>query len=63
MHGLKENIILGQLIPAGTGLRRYQDMLVKSEAGNIFGTDAIVPDAVAEESSPIIPVKRTAKKA
>jgi hypothetical protein len=63
MHGLKENIILGQLIPAGTGLRRYQDMLVKSEAGNIFGQEAIVPDAVAEESSPIIPVKRTAKKA
>ncbi len=62
MHGLKENIILGQLIPAGTGLRRYQDMLVKSEAGNIFGTEAIVPDAVVEET-PIIPVKRAAKKA
>lgn len=35
--GLKENIILGQLIPAGTGLRHYQDMVVNSEIGNIFG--------------------------
>ncbi len=35
--GLKENIILGQLIPAGTGLRQYQEMLIQSEVGNIFG--------------------------
>jgi DNA-directed RNA polymerase subunit beta' len=35
--GLKENIILGQLIPAGTGLRKYQTMTVISEIGNIFG--------------------------
>ena len=35
--GLKENIILGQLIPAGTGLRHYQEMLVTSDVGNIFG--------------------------
>ncbi|MFA6571950.1 MAG: DNA-directed RNA polymerase subunit beta', partial [Bacteroidota bacterium] len=36
--GLKENIILGQLIPAGTGLRSYQEMIVTSEIGNIFGS-------------------------
>lgn len=35
--GLKENIILGQLIPAGTGLRKYHQMNVISEVGNIFG--------------------------
>jgi len=35
--GLKENIILGQLIPAGTGLRKYQEMLVTTDIGNIFG--------------------------
>jgi DNA-directed RNA polymerase subunit beta' len=40
LNGLKENIILGQLIPAGTGLRSYQDMLVTSEIGNIFGHTA-----------------------
>jgi DNA-directed RNA polymerase subunit beta' len=37
LFGLKENIILGQLIPAGTGLRHYQNMTVISEIGNIFG--------------------------
>ena len=32
--GLKENVIVGQLIPAGTGLKRYKDLIVlkKDEA-------------------------------
>jgi DNA-directed RNA polymerase subunit beta' len=29
--GLKENVIVGHLIPAGTGQRRYNDMIVNSE--------------------------------
>ncbi len=37
LQGLKENVILGQLIPAGTGLRKYQEMKVISDIGNIFG--------------------------
>jgi DNA-directed RNA polymerase subunit beta' len=52
LSGLKENIILGQLIPAGTGLRRYQDMLVTSEVGNIFGADAILDAKPQEEFIP-----------
>ena len=28
--GLKENVLVGHLIPAGTGLRRYQDIIVGS---------------------------------
>ncbi len=48
--GLKENIILGQLIPAGTGLREYQKMIVTSEVGNIFGSDAILPEVITEEA-------------
>ena len=28
LNGLKENVIIGQLIPAGTGLRKYRDLLV-----------------------------------
>ena len=43
LAGLKENIILGQLIPAGTGLRRYQEMLISSDVGNIFGSEAARP--------------------
>jgi DNA-directed RNA polymerase subunit beta' len=28
--GLKENVIIGRLIPAGTGLKEFRDLLVKS---------------------------------
>jgi DNA-directed RNA polymerase subunit beta' len=30
LDGLKENVIVGHLIPAGTGVRRYKDILVTS---------------------------------
>ena len=29
--GLKENVIIGKLIPAGTGMKRYQDVTIKVE--------------------------------
>ncbi len=57
--GLKENIILGQLIPAGTGLRVYQELLVASDVGNIFGSDAILPTATPEDETS---TKRPARK-
>lgn len=28
LKGLKENVIVGHLIPAGTGLRKYEDLIV-----------------------------------
>jgi DNA-directed RNA polymerase subunit beta' len=32
MAGLKENVIIGKLIPAGTGLRRYEHLkLISSD--------------------------------
>jgi len=31
MRGLKENVIVGHLIPAGTGLREYDDLVVGSQ--------------------------------
>lgn len=31
LRGLKENVIMGRVIPAGTGLKRYRDTFVKSE--------------------------------
>jgi len=51
--GLKENIIIGQLIPAGTGLRRYQEMSIESDVGNIFGKQPVkkkeeLPERVVE---------------
>nr|MCU0331447.1 DNA-directed RNA polymerase subunit beta' [Candidatus Kapabacteria bacterium] len=50
LQGLKENIILGQLIPAGTGLRSYQELLVASDVGNIFGPEAILPKTEPDEA-------------
>ena len=32
LEGLKENVICGHLIPAGTGLSQYQDIMVGSRA-------------------------------
>jgi len=48
LKGLKENIIIGQLVPAGTGLRHYQDMIVTSEVGNIFGSEMISESSEVE---------------
>ncbi|MEL7363437.1 MAG: DNA-directed RNA polymerase subunit beta', partial [Bacteroidota bacterium] len=31
LHGLKENVIVGHLVPAGTGLRQYTDIVVGSK--------------------------------
>ena len=31
LMGLKENAIMGRLIPAGTGMRRYQDISINVE--------------------------------
>jgi DNA-directed RNA polymerase subunit beta' len=32
LHGLKENVIMGRLIPAGTGLARYKNIGIQIEA-------------------------------
>ena len=29
--GLKENVIIGKLIPAGTGMQKYQDIKISTE--------------------------------
>ena len=44
LHGLKENVIVGNLVPAGTGLKKYKHLHVeyKEEAGQ----KAEVPEEV-----------------
>ena len=32
LEGLKENVLLGKLIPAGTGLRSYRDVSYELES-------------------------------
>ncbi len=61
--GLKENVILGKLIPAGTGMKRYRDVRLSSDdnisvnlAEDILATETVVvsqPSAepVAEETT------------
>ena len=34
LEGMKENVICGQLIPAGTGLRQWQKLVVGSQEEN-----------------------------
>ena len=29
--GLKENVVMGHLIPAGTGIKKYRNILLESE--------------------------------
>ena len=31
LHGLKENVVMGHLIPAGTGLKKYEKIILDSE--------------------------------
>ena len=44
LDGLKENVIVGHKIPAGTGLRKYDDILVGSKESYDKLTDASMPD-------------------
>ncbi len=58
LYGLKENIILGQLIPAGTGLKHYQDLIVKSEVGNIFTEELGITPTVTQRPTLIVSPKK-----
>ena len=33
MYGLKENVIIGKLIPAGTGMEQYKKVVLRTESG------------------------------
>jgi len=57
--GLKENIILGQLIPAGTGLRHYQEMTVNSLVGNIFGRRTFEDEVIEGETDEETRIRNT----
>ena len=46
--GLKENVIIGQLIPAGTGLRRYRDVKLDTDS-RIEERAAVLEKEKAEE--------------
>jgi DNA-directed RNA polymerase subunit beta' len=47
--GLKENVIVGHLVPAGTGIRQYEDIIVGSMAEHKERQKSGVLDGVADE--------------
>ena len=47
--GLKENVIIGKLIPAGTGMKRYQDVTIKVEGED----EKLVDDTVENIAEPV----------
>jgi DNA-directed RNA polymerase subunit beta' len=53
--GLKENVILGRLIPAGTGFRDYQDIKIKYEGEPVEPPAATVLEQLGEVPPPVLP--------
>ncbi|HYR11156.1 MAG TPA: hypothetical protein VEQ60_25470, partial [Longimicrobium sp.] len=47
LQGLKENIIIGHLIPAGTGIYRYNDVAFGPEAEAAAAVEAATPELAA----------------
>ena len=46
LEGMKENVIVGHKIPAGTGLREYDDLIVGSK-------DDLYPEPETVEAEPV----------
>jgi DNA-directed RNA polymerase subunit beta' len=43
LHGLKENVIMGRLVPAGTGLAQYNNIGIQIEGGEPLGFEEEAP--------------------
>jgi len=57
LHGLKENVIMGRLIPAGTGLKGYRDLVVSSKNDNILEAHDVkkaAPDTAPSRRSKVL---------
>ncbi len=45
LRGLKENVIMGQLIPAGTGIKKYSSLIVEPPEEELDINQPMLPDA------------------
>ncbi len=63
--GLKENVIMGHLIPAGTGLKKFREVLVTSmKPSRVVEKPAVVEAQTdAEKEEEVVLVKKARKKA
>ena len=50
LNGIKENVIIGKLIPAGTGIDLYSDISLSTDAPKQNVIDDLVDDYVAEKA-------------
>ncbi len=48
LRGLKENIVMGRLIPAGTGLAHYREILVLNPDPEVEEQVEVEPEAASE---------------
>ncbi len=48
--GLKENVIIGKLIPAGTGMKRYRNVKITSEDDMYEDEELLMDDELEEET-------------
>jgi len=55
--GLKENVIIGRLIPAGTGLAQYRALEVTSSDGSAIGLLEVPDFPLGGNSAPAVPVR------
>ncbi|MBI4167218.1 MAG: DNA-directed RNA polymerase subunit beta' [Acidobacteria bacterium] len=55
LRGLKENVIMGRLIPAGTGLERYRSFKLLKEVEPLPPEEVAAEEIVAEETLPGAP--------
>jgi DNA-directed RNA polymerase subunit beta' len=61
--GLKENVIMGHLIPAGTGLKKFRDVLVESVVPSRAAERIEESTAIeVEEAEEVVVVKKTRRK-
>jgi len=49
LRGLKENVIMGRLIPAGTGLSRYRNLKLVAEQAELLEPVNVIPPVVEED--------------
>ncbi len=51
--GLKENVIIGQLIPAGTGLRKYREIIVTENEEPVEEAETVVEKPKAKRKKKV----------
>ena len=44
--GLKENVLIGKLVPAGTGMHRYSDVQIEENVPASVPSDAIADEVI-----------------